>query len=122
MDSAQINTFFLSSKAAVSNIIPMLTTGTQPPSQASAVAVSLPDNTVVASNAVPTPYGLPFTTHQNQKYPVTANAPAPWVSVPVCAATRKIPNAKGIGLVSHTGANTTVNTVPQRTFFTPARA
>lgn len=99
MNAYQILKFHTGGKASHPNntIIPQLSTGTMPPSQGSAVAASLNPDVEVNQNAVPNPHGLPWMTHQNQKYPVTTSAPAPWVSVPACQANVK-PKAKGVGL------------------------
>lgn len=91
---------FANNRAKDSSFVPSLTTGTQPDSQGSSISFALPDDVVVAQNAVPTPYGLPWRTHQNQKYPVTANASAPWVAVPACNANKAKPQARGMGLAS----------------------
>lgn len=100
MNATQLNDYYNRGNAARSSFVPQLSTGTQPPSQASSVAASLPESTVVAKNAVPTPNGLPFTTIQNQNYPVTTDATPPWVSVPACLAGKPKPQSRGMGLTS----------------------
>lgn len=122
MNATQLYKFYDSGASKDSSFVPSLTTGTQPPSQASRVAASLPDDTTVFYNAVPTPDGLPFRSTQNQKYPVTYDATPPWVSVPACLANKRKPQARGLGLISPgagpqlnmPGSDTPVSTLPQR--------
>lgn len=99
MNANQLYTFYDSGTSKTSSFVPALTTGTQPPSQGSSIAANLPEGTEVAHFALPTPNGLPFHTTQNQKYPVTANASAPWVAVPACNAGKRPAPARGLGLV-----------------------
>jgi hypothetical protein len=100
MNATQLYDFANMGKAKLSSFVPALTTGTQPLSQGSAVSVALPETTVVAKQAVPTPYGLPFTTIQNQGYPDTTDATPPWVSVPACLAGKPKPQLRGLGLIT----------------------
>lgn len=100
MNATQLNDFQNRGNAARSSFVPALTTGTQPTAQGSSVSYPLPVDTVVAQNAVPTPNGLPWTTIQDQRYPVTTFATPPWVSVPSCLANKPKPQARGLGLIT----------------------
>ncbi len=91
---------------ANSTFVPQLSTGTMPPSQASSVARSLPEDAIVAENQQPfvdggypqnlAAPGTPGT--QNQRYIGVNGAPAPWVQVPACAAARTKRVVKSVGL------------------------
>jgi len=119
MDALALNNFHAMGQHKVTDFVPQLTTGTQPPSQGSILAPVA--DIIVPRQAIPgPPNGLPWMTHQNQNYPVTTFAPPPWVSIPSCSVNRIIPKVPPLGLSPTAPINTKVNTVPVRTLWLPA--
>lgn len=60
--------------------------------------------TPITANSKPTPQGLPRMSSQNQTAKPTSQ-PAPWISVPPCAANKPKPSVKGVGLAPPGGVN-----------------